>query len=80
MCHCGDDHALLTCPVCLQVLKALAATHNLEIQRKFVQMRVVDFLVRELSLEYEVTITPSSMGTEYDSPHPTKQKSKIHGK
>ena len=38
----------------LQILKALAQTKAPEVRRRFYQLRIMDFLVRELSLEHEV--------------------------
>ena len=39
---------------CLQVLKALTQLHSPEIATKLHQLRIMAFLVRELSLEFDV--------------------------
>ena len=39
-----------------QVLRTMARDRGPEVRRRFFQLRVVDFLARELSLEHEVSI------------------------
>lgn len=51
MLHKSTDH-LVDCGG--QVLKTVAQTHKPEARRRFYQLRIMDFLVRELSLEHEV--------------------------
>jgi hypothetical protein len=48
------------CELHLKILLAFAAQKNEDVKMKFYQLRVVNFLVREVSLEYEVTLVTTT--------------------
>ena len=50
-----DNNTLELCSLHLKVLLAFAYYKNEDITMKFYQLKTLDFLVREVNLEYEIT-------------------------
>jgi len=66
-----SDTSMELCELHLKILLDFAIQKNEDVKMKFYQLRVMDFLVREVSLEYEVTLVTNQKGTLITSICPT---------